>query len=236
MELVARRSEDVSIVLTEISVHNVALIEEATLELAPGLNAVTGETGAGKTLLATSLQMLLGGRARAEAVRSGAKKATIEGTFVLPEGVGERMLRDSLGDLAEEIDAEGEIVLRRTLTEEGRSRCYVDGVTVPVKALASLGERLVSYHGQREQARLVEPSEQLTILDDFLDEGSLRAKEALVGLWTRVEGDRRELAELRGSSEARVRRSSSSATRSPSSKRRATAPTSSRTSGASGTG
>src|ERR671932_1361059 len=100
--------------LAEISVENVALIEEAALELAPGLNVVTGETGAGKTLLATALQMLLGGRARTDAVRAGAKKATIEGTFVLPEHVGERMLSDVLGDLAEEIDAEEGIVLRRT--------------------------------------------------------------------------------------------------------------------------
>ena len=205
MVLVARRSEDFLVVLTEISVQNVALIEAATLELAPGLNAITGETGAGKTLLATALQMLLGGRARAEAVRSGSKKATIEGTFVLPEGVGEKMLHDTLGDLAEEVDAGEEILLRRTLTEEGRSRCYVGGVTVPVKALAALGERLVSYHGQREQARLVDPAEQLGILDDFLDEESLRAKDVLGGLWIQVERYRRELAELRSSSEARVR-------------------------------
>jgi DNA repair protein RecN (Recombination protein N) len=203
--LVARRSEDFSVVLTEISVQNVALIEAATLELAPGLNAITGETGAGKTLLATALQMLLGGRARAEAVRSGSKKATIEGTFVLPEGIGERMLRDSLGDLAEEMEGEEEIVLRRTLSEEGRSRCYVAGVTVPVKALAALGERLVSYHGQREQVRLVEPAEQLGILDDFLDEESLRAKGVLEERWSEVERERRKLAELRSSSEARVR-------------------------------
>lgn len=205
MVLVARRSEDFSVVLTEISVQNVALIEEATLELAPGLNAITGETGAGKTLLATALQMLLGGRARAEAVRSGSKKATIEGTFALPEGIGEKMLRDSLGDLAEEMEGEEEIVLRRTLTEEGRSRCYVAGVAVPVKALAALGERLVSYHGQREQARLVDPAEQLGILDDFLDEESLRAKGALEERWSEVERERRELTELRSSSEARVR-------------------------------
>ena len=192
--------------LTEIAVENVALIEEATLELAPGLNAITGETGAGKTLLATALQMLLGGRSRSESVRAGAKKATVEGTFVLPYGMAERILQETLGELAEEVDvAEEEILLRRTLTEEGRSRCYVGGVTVPVKALASLGERLVSYHGQREQARLVEPAEQLGILDDFLDEEALRAKESLGELWGRVEKDRRELSELKGSAEARVR-------------------------------
>ncbi|MDQ3841146.1 MAG: DNA repair protein RecN [Actinomycetota bacterium] len=192
--------------LTEISVENVALIEEATLELAPGLNAITGETGAGKTLLATALQMLLGTRARADAVRSGAKKATIEGTFLLPEGVGERILSESLGDLAEEVDADDDdIVLRRTLTEEGRSRCYVGGVVVPVKALAALGERLVSYHGQREQARLTDPAEQLGILDGFLDEEVSSAKARLGELWGRVEKDRRELIERRSSAEARLR-------------------------------
>lgn len=193
--------------LREIRVQNVALIEEAALRLEPGLNAITGETGAGKTLLATSLQLLLGGRARSESVRSGAKKATIEGLFDLPEPVAEAMLRGSLGeDLAEEIESTGgELDLRRTLTGEGRSRCFVGGVSVPVKAMAALGERLVSYHGQREQARLLDPAEQLGILDDLLDEGAADAKERLAAAWASVEGDRRELAELRASAEARLR-------------------------------
>ena len=191
--------------LTEISVENVALIEEATLELSPGLNAITGETGAGKTLLATALQMLLGGRARSEAVRSGAKKATVEGTFVLPDETRSAALAAALGDLAEEVEGDDGVVLRRTLTEDGRSRCYVGGVTVPVRALASLGERMVSYHSQREQTRLTEPAEQLAILDDFLDEGALRAKEEREALWHTVERDRRELAEITASSEARLR-------------------------------
>ena len=192
--------------LTEIAVENVALIEEVTLELTPGLNAITGETGAGKTLLATALQMLLGGRSRSESVRAGVRKATVEGTFVLPDGVADRILQETLGDLAEEVDVvDEEILLRRTLTEEGRSRCYVGGVTVPVKALASLGMRLVSYHGQREQARLVEPAKQLGILDDFLDEEALRAKSSLGESWSSVENDRRQLSELRGSAEARTR-------------------------------
>jgi DNA repair protein RecN (Recombination protein N) len=205
MDLVASGSEDLPVVLTEISVENIALIEEATLELQPGLNAITGETGAGKTLLATALQMLLGSRARSEAVRSGAKKATVEGTFTLPEDVKRKILNESLGDLAEELDDEDELALRRTLTEDGRSRCYVGGVAVPVKSMAALGERLVSYHGQREQARLTEPAEQLAILDDFLDEGATRAKDERATLWHSVERDRRELEELRSSEEARLR-------------------------------
>jgi DNA repair protein RecN (Recombination protein N) len=203
--VVASGAEDFLVVLTEISVENVALIEEATLELEPGLNAVTGETGAGKTLLATALQMLLGSRARSEAVRAGARKATIEGTFVLPAEVRDRILEESLGDVAEEVEDADELVLRRTLTEDGRSRCYAGGVTVPVRALAALGERLVSYHGQREQARLTEPAEQLAILDDFLDPDAARAREERAGLWHAVEKDRRELEELRSSEEARLR-------------------------------
>ena len=191
--------------LTEISVENVALIEEATLELSPGLNAITGETGAGKTLLATALQMLLGGRARADSVRAGAKRATVEGTFVLPGETQTAILTEALGDLAEEVDPDDGLVLRRTLTDDGRSRCYVAGVAVPVRALASLGERLVSYHGQREQVRLTEPAEQIAILDDFLDEGASKAKEEHEALWQAVEKDRRELEEIVASSEARLR-------------------------------
>ena len=201
----ASSAEDFSLVLTEISVENVALIEEATLELSPGLNAITGETGAGKTLLATALQMLVGGRARSEAVRTGAKRATVEGIFVLPDETQTAIVTEALGDLAEEIDPDDGLVLRRTLTDDGRSRCYVAGVAVPVRALASLGERLVSYHGQREQVRLTEPAEQLAILDDFLDEGASRAKDEREALWQAVERDRRELEEITASSEARLR-------------------------------
>ena len=191
--------------LLEISVENVALIEEATLELSPGLNAITGETGAGKTLLATALQLLLGGRARSEAVRAGAEKATIEGTFLLPEDAGPAMLTEALGDLADEVDAMDGLVLRRTLTGEGRSRCYVGGVSVPVRALGALGGRLVSYHSQREQARLTEPSEQLEILDDFLTGNALKARRDHEDLWRSVEGGRRELADVRATGEARLR-------------------------------
>ena len=205
MDVVASGTEDLPLVLTEISVENVALIEAATLKLAPGLNAVTGETGAGKTLLATSLQLLLGGRARSEAVRAGAKRATIEGTFSLSNDVMSSILSDSLGDLAEDLDPEDGLFLRRTVTEDGRSRCYVNGVSVPVKALAALGERLVSYHGQREQARLTDGAEQLAILDDFLDDPSSRAKLEHRELWAIVEQDRRELDGIRASSEARLR-------------------------------
>jgi DNA repair protein RecN (Recombination protein N) len=119
--------------------------------------------------------------------------------------LGPRILSEALGDLAQEVDADDDLVLRRTLTGEGRSRCYVGGVSVPVRALATLGERLVSYHSQREQTRLTEPAEQLAILDDFLDEAASQAKGEHEALWRSVAGDRRELAEIRSSSEAQLR-------------------------------
>ena len=208
MELVAGRAEDLSVVLTELSVRNVALIEEATLEFEPGLNAITGETGAGKTLLATALQLLLGGRARSESVRAGSDKATVEGTFVLPEELLNRILSESLGDLYDELDGDdlaGGLTLRRTLTGEGRSRCYVCGVSVPVKALAAIGERLVSYHGQREQGKLTDPAEQLLILDDFLPGAAREALGEHTKLWREVERERRELAGISSGAEARLR-------------------------------
>src|SRR3712207_1239337 len=205
LELVESRAEDVPVVLTEISVENVALIEEATLELSPGLNAITGETGAGKTLLATALQMLLGGRARSEAVRAGAKRATVEGTFVLPDETQTTIVTEAFGNLTEKVGPAGERVNERPLTVDGRSRCYVEGFTVPVRALASLGERLVSYHDQQEQVRLTGPAEQLAILDDFLNEGASTAKGEHEALWQAVERDRRELEEIFASSGARLR-------------------------------
>ncbi|SMC05306.1 DNA repair protein RecN (Recombination protein N) [Rubrobacter radiotolerans DSM 5868] len=196
-------------VITEISVKNIALIESATLRFAPGLNAITGETGAGKTLLATGLQLLLGGRARAESVRKGSGRATVEGAFSLPQESRQMILADALGELAEDLseeleDAE-EIVLRRTVSEEGRSRCYVNGVTVPVRALASLGERLVSYHGQRDQARLTDPNEQLAILDGFLTEEEREAREDLRETFREVRRLRAELESILTGAEARER-------------------------------
>jgi DNA repair protein RecN (Recombination protein N) len=192
-------------VLAEIKVENVALIEQATLEFGPGLNAISGETGAGKTLLATALQMLLGGRARSEFVRAGTEKATIEGRFTFPEGFDAARLRAALGDLADEVDPEDDLVLRRTVTVEGRSRCYVNGVGVPVRALTALGENLVSYHSQREQVQLTDPAAQLEILDGFLEPEAARAREEHRRLWTTVERERRELDGILASSEARGR-------------------------------
>jgi DNA repair protein RecN (Recombination protein N) len=203
--LVASGAEDVPVVLTEISVENVALIEEATLELSPGLNAITGETGAGKTLLATALQLLLGAAPAPRPCAPEPARPPSRAPSSYPERPGPPSCPTRWETSPRRLRTRTGLVLRRTLTEEGRSRCYVGGVSVPVRALASLGERMVSYHSQREQTRLTEPAEQLAILDDFLDQGTARAKGEHGTLWRAVERDRRELQEIRASSEARLR-------------------------------
>ena len=114
--------------LLELSVQNLLLIEDARLELAPGLNVITGETGAGKTVLADALDLLLGGRARAGIVRPGATEAYVEGVFELPEGVEHEQLADGAGEL----------VLARRIGADGRTRAYLGGRSISVSDLREL--------------------------------------------------------------------------------------------------
>src|SRR3712207_1128088 len=127
--------------LLELRVENLLLIERAELRLGSGLNAITGETGAGKTMLAHALDLLLGGKPRSGIVRPGAPEAYVEGVFELPEG-----LLDELGlhELAERIEAgEGEVVLARRVGAEGRTRAFVQGRSASAADLRELGGALV---------------------------------------------------------------------------------------------
>ena len=165
--------------LTELVIRDLALIEEATLELGAGLNVVTGETGAGKSLLIDALEFLLGGRARAGLVRAGAERARVEGRFVL--SIGERQgyaaavlawleaeLPEALEEaVGEEHPGEIELILSRSLAREGRSRAHVNHRPVTQTVLRQLASRLVEVHGQNDHQRLLDPLEQLRLLDDF---------------------------------------------------------------------
>src|SRR5687767_14538358 len=160
--------------LCELRVENLLLIERAELRLAPGLNVLTGETGAGKTVLAHALDLLLGGRARQGIVRPGATEAWVEGVFSLPAG----LLDDpDLGDLRERLpsaakrsgpsEGDDEIVLGRRVGADGRTRAFVQGRSGTASDLRELGGRLVSFYGQHEHRKLTLSSAQLEVLDGF---------------------------------------------------------------------
>jgi DNA repair protein RecN (Recombination protein N) len=154
-------------VLQELRVENLLLIEQAELRLAPGLNVLTGETGAGKTVLAHALDLLLGGRARAGIVRPGAPEAYVEGVFEVPEQLrGELAERLSDGVTGDSPDA-AEIVLARRVSADGRTRAYLNGRTAAVSDLRDVGGRLLAFYGQHEHRKLTLSGAQLQILDSL---------------------------------------------------------------------
>jgi DNA repair protein RecN (Recombination protein N) len=148
-------------VIEEIRISSLGVIDESVLELGPGLNVVTGETGAGKTMLVTALGLLLGDRADAGAVRSGAKGARVEGIVAVGDAVAAQA--DEFGGEVED----GSLVLARQLSAEGRSRAFLGGASVPVSALQSLAGLLVAVHGQSDQHRLLRAEAQREAVDGF---------------------------------------------------------------------
>ncbi|MBW8735626.1 MAG: DNA repair protein RecN [Streptomyces turgidiscabies] len=150
-------------VLEEMRIRSLGVIDDAVVELSPGFTAVTGETGAGKTMVVTSLGLLLGGRADAALVRIGARNAVVEGRITVPPG-GAAVLR------AEEAGAElddGALLISRTVSAEGRSRAHLGGRSVPVGVLAELADELVAVHGQTDQQGLLKLSRQRAALDRY---------------------------------------------------------------------
>lgn len=150
--------------LETLRIQNFALIDEVELEFGPGFNVITGETGAGKSILMGALNLVLGGRASADVVRQGAKRAQIEGVF-RPERLSRR-LRALLKEREIELE-DGELILSRAVGEDGRSRAYVGGSLVPVSILAELGDELVDLHGQHEHQSLLKADRQLDLVDAY---------------------------------------------------------------------
>lgn len=151
------------VVLEQIRIRGLGVIDDAELELGPGFTAVTGETGAGKTMVLTGLGLLMGGRADAGAVRSGANKAVVEGRVRI-DPVGPAAKRAA--EAGAELD-DGDLLLSRAVSAEGRSRAYLGGRSVPVSVLAELADDLVAVHGQGDQQRLLGPTRQRDALDRF---------------------------------------------------------------------
>ena len=184
--------------LDELRVENLLLIERAELRLGPGLNVLTGETGAGKTVLAHALDLLLGGKPRAGIVRPGASEAYVEGAFELGDE-----LRAALGDrLADDADA---LVLARRVSAEGRTRAYVNGRSATAADLRDLGGALLSFYGQHEHRRLTLAASQLAILDGFCGPAQRERLTAFAEVYARERVVRERLAALRERAGARDR-------------------------------
>jgi DNA repair protein RecN (Recombination protein N) len=185
-------------VLEELRVENLLLIERAELRLGPGLNVLTGETGAGKTVLAHALDLLLGGKPRAGIVRPGASEAYVEGSFELPAA-----LRDELGERIAD-DAE-ELVLARRVSAEGRTRAYLNGRSATAGELRDIGGAMLSFYGQHEHRKLTLAASQLAILDGFCGTEQAARRDAFAAVYARERALRSELAALRERAGARDR-------------------------------
>jgi len=191
--------------LCELRVENLLLIERAELEFADGLNVLTGETGAGKTVLAQALDLLMGGtpagRSKARIVRPGAETAYVEGAFAVPDdmraeirGLLPEALRDEDGG-----DGGGEVLLARRIGADGRTRAFVNGRSASVADLRELGARLISFYGQHEHRKLVLAAAQLQMLDAVCGEEHgerLRACAAIYRETQRLEAKLERLTEL----------------------------------------
>jgi len=154
--------------IEEISIRDLGVIGEARLPLGAGFTALTGETGAGKTMVVTALGLVLGERADAGAVRLGASQAVVEGHWEVDEsGAIADRVRDAGGDLDPAPNGRAQLILSRSVSSEGRSRATVGGRAAPVGVLAEIGEQLVVVHGQSEQIRLRSATAQREALDRF---------------------------------------------------------------------
>ncbi|MFG3499433.1 DNA repair protein RecN [Streptomyces sp. NPDC047928] len=153
-------------VLEEMRIRSLGVIDDAVVELSPGFTAVTGETGAGKTMVVTSLGLLLGGRADPALVRIGAGSAVVEGRVSVPADATAALRAREAGA---ELD-DGALLISRTVSAEGRSRAHLGGRSVPVGMLAELADELVAVHGQTDQQGLLKPARQRAALDRYAGE------------------------------------------------------------------
>jgi DNA repair protein RecN (Recombination protein N) len=195
--------------LEELRIRDLGVITDAILPLGPGLSVVTGETGAGKTMVVTAVGLLLGARSDAGAVRSGAKSASAEAVLKLDAGHAAVARSREAGAEVEEFDGGVELLLARSVGADGRSRAYLGGRAAPVGVLAEIGETLVVVHGQSDQIRLKSPVAQRGALDKFAGEsfaGTLAAYQDLYAHWHASQG---ELDALRSAARERLREAES---------------------------
>jgi DNA repair protein RecN (Recombination protein N) len=188
-------------VISELRITDLGVINDATMSFDPGLTVVTGETGAGKTMIVTGLGLLLGGRADPRLVRTGADRARIEGRF--SANAAETV--DRVTEAGGELDENGELLVARHLTATGRSRAYLGGASVPAGLCVEVAADLVTIHGQTDQVRLVEPGRQRQLLDRFAGTAVLDPLQAYGRLWSEAQAARAEVNQLCADAQARAR-------------------------------
>lgn len=187
--------------IAELRIADLGVISDATMSFDEGLTVVTGETGAGKTMIVSGLGLLLGGRADPKLVRTGAERARIEGRFV----AGSLEVVDRVLAAGGELDADGELLVARHLTAGGRSRAFLGGASVPAGLCADVTADLVTVHGQSEQIRMAEPDRQRRVLDRFAGAAVSDPLDAYDRLWAELQASRSELAQLRDEAQSRAR-------------------------------
>ncbi|QCX75627.1 DNA repair protein RecN [Streptomyces sp. YIM 121038] len=179
-------------VLEEMRIRSLGVIDDAVVELSPGFTAVTGETGAGKTMVVTSLGLLLGGRADPALVRIGAKSAVVEGRVTVPAGAAAALRAEEAGA---ELD-DGALLISRTVSAEGRSRAHLGGRSVPVGLLAELADDLVAVHGQSDQQGLLKPARQRGALDRYAGDAVAGPLDKYTAAYRRLRAVSAELDEI----------------------------------------
>src|ERR1700722_3869936 len=181
--------------LTHLQLRDLVLVDQAELEFKAGLTALTGETGAGKSIIVDALLIIAGGRAGGDVVRQGAERAEVTASFAsLPAAAAAWLDTQS-------ISHDGELVLRRVIGADGRSRAYVNGQVVPIQAMREVAESLIEIHGQQEFQRLVKPGAQCEMLDEHLNDPALLG--AVADLYERHQACRREYESLKAAAQNR---------------------------------
>jgi DNA repair protein RecN (Recombination protein N) len=190
-------------VIEEIRIRGLGVIDDAVLALAPGLTVVTGETGAGKTMVVQGVSLLFGGRADAGRVRAGADRAVVEGRLSLPaDHPAVVRCLDAGGEVED-----GTLLVSRTVGADGRSRAHVGGRSAPVGVLADVGEDVLALHGQSDQQRLLQPARQREALDRFAGPEVMQLRDRFASTWARWRDTRATMERLTAEAAERERES-----------------------------